>query len=467
MQALSAIARLTVKAAFRFRLVPLLLAALVGAVLLLPAVIKDDGTARGLTQIVLTYTLGLTTALLGLATLWLACGTLARDVEECQMQVVAVKPVARWQIWLGKWLGILLLDALVLGVVAAIVYVEIHWRARHLSPAQQETLRREIFVARGSLKEPLPDIEADVQRVMRDRLKKPELAAMNREELEKFIRAQINAQLQVVPPGMMRVWRIPFGIHAAAAQGQPLYLRAKFYVSQKSNSGTYLGLWEAGPPESPGRWRDAKSQAAETFYEFPLVDPRTGQPPANLLDPHGVLTIDFANQNDTAVLFPLDEGLEVLYREGGFGLNYVRGVAILFCWLALLAAVGLAAASFLSFPVAAFFSLGVLLLGFSTSTMNQVIEQGTIREVNHNTGVVDQPNFFDHASVLIFRSLLWLVGLARGFSPIESLSSGRSVTWSELALAVGQIVLVLGGLFALVGILAFSRRELATAQSKT
>ncbi|MHB1308501.1 MAG: hypothetical protein ACYC23_15590, partial [Limisphaerales bacterium] len=82
MQAILAIARLTLKAAFRFRLVPLLGAVLIGGVLLLPAAIKDDGTARGLTQIVLTYNLGLITAVLGLTTLWLACGTLARDIEE-------------------------------------------------------------------------------------------------------------------------------------------------------------------------------------------------------------------------------------------------------------------------------------------------------------------------------------------------------------------------------------------------
>ena len=63
-------------------------------------------SAQGFTQIILTYTLSAITALLGLSTLWLSCGTLARDIEECQIQVVATKPVARWQIWLGKWLGI-------------------------------------------------------------------------------------------------------------------------------------------------------------------------------------------------------------------------------------------------------------------------------------------------------------------------------------------------------------------------
>ena len=55
--------------------------------------------------------------MLGLSTLWLACGTLARDIEECQMQVVATKPIARWQIWLGKWLGIMSLNAALLALV--------------------------------------------------------------------------------------------------------------------------------------------------------------------------------------------------------------------------------------------------------------------------------------------------------------------------------------------------------------
>src|SRR5512137_810484 len=116
MQPLLAIAWLTLKAAFRFRLFLVVAVLLLGAVVGLPLLIKDDGTARGFTQILLTYTLSTITALLGLSTLWLACGTLARDIEECQIQVLAVKPVARWQIWLGKWLGLMLLNAALLSL---------------------------------------------------------------------------------------------------------------------------------------------------------------------------------------------------------------------------------------------------------------------------------------------------------------------------------------------------------------
>src|SRR5271165_6023630 len=121
MQRLLAIAGLTWKAAFRFRLFLVLAVLLLASVIGLPLLIQDDGTARGFTQILLTYTLSAITGLLGLSTLWLACGTLARDIEECQMQVLATKPVARWRIWLGKWLGIVTLNAALLAISGACV----------------------------------------------------------------------------------------------------------------------------------------------------------------------------------------------------------------------------------------------------------------------------------------------------------------------------------------------------------
>src|SRR6476646_7451814 len=139
MQPLFAIAWLTWKAAFRFRLFLVVAGLLLASVVLLPLLIKDDGTARGFTQILLTYTLTTISALLGISTLWLACGTLARDIEECQMQVVAVKPIARWQIWLGKWIGLLALNAVLLAISGASIFFLLNYRAQHL-PVDQQTI---------------------------------------------------------------------------------------------------------------------------------------------------------------------------------------------------------------------------------------------------------------------------------------------------------------------------------------
>ena len=163
MQRIFAIAWLTWKAALRFRLFLVIAVLLLAAVVGLPLLIKDDGTARGFTQILLTYTLSAITGLLGLSTLWLSCGTLARDIEECQIQVVATKPIARWQIWLGKWLGIVTLNAALLAISGACVFGLLQWRAAHLPAAEQKILREQVLVARGSARPPNPAAEIDAE----------------------------------------------------------------------------------------------------------------------------------------------------------------------------------------------------------------------------------------------------------------------------------------------------------------
>lgn len=458
MQRLLAIALLTWKAAFRFRLFWVVSVLLLGAVVLLPLVLKDDGTARGFTQILLTYTLSVSAALLGLCTLWLACGTLARDIEECQMQLVAVKPVARWQIWLGKWLGIVSLNVCLLALAGASVYALLLWRATRLPAAEQAVLRKEVLVARGSAKPPdrRAEIEAETTRRFKERLAATPVSEADLPEARKQILEQVKAEFQVVPPGYMRAWQVDLGLQRYFLKGLPLHLRIKFNAAARSESGTFTGLWQVGVPDSPKVWRSQPmSLAPDTFHEFEV--------PPDLMDENGVLTIVFLNANETALLFPLDEGIEVLYRQGGFGLNYVRALAIICCWMALLAALGLAAASFLSFPVAAFFSLAVLTIALSSGTMANVVQEGTI--FGYSVDAEGQVrSFVDPVAVPLFKALLGLVNLVKGFSPIDALSTGRSVSWADVGRAVAQIVLLLGGLLAAFGMWAFSRRELATAQ---
>ena len=144
-------------------------------------------------------------------------------------------------------------------------------------------------------------------------------------------------------------------------------------------------------------------------------------------------------------------------------LNYVRGLMIIFCWMALLAAIGLASASFLSFPVAAFFSLAMLVVVFSGGTLADAVESGTVVGGNEETGVMGH-SVADAVLIPVFKSFLVVIHLVQGFSPIDSLSSGRAIPWSELGMAFVQIVLLLGGIIGLIGIGLFSRRELATAQ---
>ena len=458
MQRILAIAWLTWKAALRFKLFLVIAVLLILAVVGLPLVIKDDGTAQGFTQIILTYTLSAITALLGLSTLWLSCGTLARDIEECQIQVVATKPIARWQIWIGKWIGIVSLNAVLLAISGACVYGLLQYRATKLPEAEQKILREQVLVARGSAKEPSnpAEIEADTEQVLQERLKSSPIEKVDLPEVRQQIREQVKAELQLVPPSYERVWKIDLGFAKNYLQGKPLQLRVKFNAAQKSESGTYVALWQVGVPQKTKFWQsEPMSLAPDTFHEFEI--------PPDLFDENGLLTITFANPNQTALLFPLEDGMEVLYPEGGFGLNFARGLGIIFCWMALLSALGLMAASFLSFPVATFFSLAMLVVVLSSGTLAESVSSGSVAVGNEETGQVGH-SVADVVLIPAFKGVLAVISLVKNYSPIEALSSGRSITWGELGLAFAQIVLLVGGIFAVAGIIFFNRRELATAQ---
>ena len=475
-----AIARLTIKAVVRYRLLPVLAVLLVLVVVGLPLMLKHDGTARALVQIIITYTLSAVTAILGLVTLWLATGTLARDVEDCSMQMVAVKPIARWQIWLGKWLGIMGLNLALLGLSGLSIYLLIQWRAASLPEKQQAILKNELLIARGSLKEVPPDLDADVEKILKERLL--EIGALaNGADLatvRKDVKESLKARYQAVPPKQARRWVIETGLARSQLENTPVYLRVKFRSSQYSSKPEpYETRWEIGPPNATNRVRIIRGLTTDTFHEFgvnltdakgmPVGEPVKGGQFKNLLDEQGRLTIVFGNPNNAALLFDLDEGLEVLYRESGFGLNFARGVGILFIWLGLLAAVGLAGASYLSFPVAAFFSIAMLIVGLSSGTIATVVKDGTFGSTNHDTGVPEGVlGAVDFIMVPIFKATHDVLTLVNSFSPIDALSTGRSVTWMTLLRAVLQIWGLIGGIFAAFGILAFTRRELATAQGK-
>ena len=468
MQRIFAIAWLTWKAALRFKLFLVIAALLVLAVVGLPLVIKDDGTAQGFTQIILTYTLSCITALLGISTLWLSCGTLARDIEECQMQVVATKPIARWQIWLGKWLGIMSLNAALLAISGACIFGLLQFRASRLPPGVQHVLRTEVLVARGAAKEADVStlIDSEASQVYQERAKDgvgfAGLSPEDEKEMRRQIHESVKADLQLVPPGYeSRPWQINLGSAKKSLPGKPLQLRVKFNTAIPQQSDrTYPSYWQVGIPGKTRYWKTEipMSFSADTFHEFEI--------PPDLFDENGVLTILFYNPPaNPALIFPLEDGMEVLYPQGGFTLNFMRGLGIIFCWMALLSALGLAAASFLSFPVAAFFALTMLVVVFTSGTLAESVENGTVAAGNAEKGIAGH-SVADVVLIPAFKGVIALVNLVKNFSPIDNLSTGRSISWGELGLAFGRIVVLVGGIFAGTGIFLFNRRELATAQNQ-
>lgn len=460
MQAILAIARLTWKSAFRYRLFWVLLVALIASIVGLPLLVKDDGTARGFIQILLTYTLGMILALLGVTTLWLSCATMARDVEECQMQMLVVKPVGRWQIWLGKWLGILALNTALLAASGVTIHFLLQWRSGHLRPVQQAILRDEILVSRAAFKPEALPLDDEIDRRVKANPAILALPPQEQAEARYKVAQQVYIAAQIVPPGTVRTWAFDLGLGAVGlGTNETLSVRVKFYPASTNETGLYRGLWFFSEPGSRVR------------NDYPPISLASAAPQefrinSSLVDSRGRILIHYQNLEDITLIFPLDDGIEVLYRDGGFGLNFARGLGILLAWLSLLSAIGLAAASVSSFPVATFFSIGVLIVVLCSDSLSD-----TVKDQDVLGGKADEYQSIRpvaNAVLLpVFKGMLALVQVVNVASPVESLSNGRSITWLILGTAWLKVVLAFGGIVAGIGIWLLTRRELAAAQGSS
>ena len=67
-------------------------------------------------------------------------------------------------------------------------------------------------------------------------------------------------------------------------------------------------------------------------------------------------------------------------------------------------------------------------------------------------------------AIPVFQVILTIVNLAKDFSPVDALSTGRSITWGTLLRAGCISSACSPGLIGGFGIWIFNRRELATAQ---
>ena len=230
------------------------------------------------------------TRLAGLSTLWLACGTLARDIEECQMQMVAVKPIARWQIWLGKWLGLLSLNAALL----AIVRRQRLWAAAVARDASARGSAEGSCAtkcwcpgARPKQADVSQQIQAETDRLLRERLQKSSVTRADLAEVRKQILEQVKAEYQIVPPGYCAHMGNRSGIGPQFA-ARPALATCALNSTPRTKAPRALSRasGSSGCRKKPALGR-AKVDEPGAGYVSRIRDP------ANLFDDNGILTISF------------------------------------------------------------------------------------------------------------------------------------------------------------------------------
>ena len=414
MSTLVTIAGITLRNAFRSRLAWTSLSLLFAAIILLPLTLRSDNTVQGHVKIITHYTLTAISLLLGITSIWVGCTAITTEIKKRTLFALTSKPVHRWQIWLGKWFGILALNAILLMISGTLVYFLSISSAKNAAntPAQESILNEQVFTAR----EPIYPI-----------------------------RTQSEFKPVGAPQNQSITWRMQ--LPNPYRSDQPLSIDYVF-------TGSAIGMYQVAQ-----HWA-VLSENKELLFETTITSaPHTPQSiriPADLIEPGQTILLKFTNRasRPLTIVFTDQEAVRLMAGQSSFLFNYMKALLILFCQLALLGALGLAAGTLFSAPVAALTSFYCVLLIKSIPYIQRTVQ---------NDEWAGDPTAWDSYVQGLFS------GLATVLRPLENpavynwLSSGilipNDLVWQNILYKL----IIYSGCCALISIFVFNRKELGLA----
>lgn len=475
-----AVARVVLEEAMRRKIAVSCTAILITTVVVLPFILDPNAQIAYRVQSFLTYSLTATALLLSIITVFLACASISDEIEDRRIHTVLVKPVRRSAYLIGKLLGIMLLNLLLLTVTGTAIFAFAHLQVareaqvgggRAIDSGALRRIYREVLVARETLypTPPLGYLEEAVQRAMKDPDNEERIAHMG--GLVAFQEAALEEaekQWRFVQPGD----RLPYvyrGLTRALEESPEdvvLRLRPRAIIGPRSQQDPVDMIlhFDQGRERFPLAAKEVK-----TVELTPYLD---GDELLVVIENHHSETDRAARGS---VMFTPEDGLpQVIFPVGGFAGNLVRGLLIIWCRVGFLAALGVCASTILGFPVACLFTL---ILMVSAVASAHIIDEHPATAGSHaghsHAGHSHGPHGHDHEEegggvIEVLQAIgLEMAGFLREYSryPVVSrVLDGRIVPWSEVGRIWFRVGLLWSGALVLLGVILFRRREVAAVQ---
>ena len=193
--------------------------------------------------------------------------------------------------------------------------------------------------------------------------------------------------------------------------------------------------------------------------------------PSELIDDEGVLRISIYNLFEPPRNYAgmgtmrFDKGgVKLLYRVSDFEGNYFRAMLMLWIKLAFLAALALAASTFLSFPVACMVTLTV----FASGTLAPFLADSLEAYVPPATSAVDFGNVgqviqwaFENVIATIAKFMVFMLNGFGAQRPTDQLVNGMLVSWGSVLKGLMTIGVLWSGLMLAIGTIVLKKRQLA------
>ncbi len=476
---IAAVAETLVRESVRLRISLAFIVLMLVMLPLIPLWIDPEEPVRYQVQNFLSDSMTLVYVLAGCMTVVLACATVSFEIRDRQIWQLATKPLGRLQYLLGKWTGIILLDGLLLVIGGASIYGFTQYLGSRASdPLAMVELQDEVLTARVGIRPFLDQLqEAEVKDLAYSEYQNDPIARARVEngELDEFnvvrgivmrLRKEHLDRQRSVPPGGFaenrqydaRVYEFP-GLADARRGERNLTLRYKFHIGRSESTDRYPVVFRF-----PGTGDEIQLAVVPEQRQRTLI-------PAELVDEDGVLRMQIINggfsetpsketrqffANGATLVFG-PEGLEVLWQASSFEANFIRALLIDWIKLSFLGMLGVAAATFLSFPVATLLAFTVFVGGSMTPFISD-----SINEFRPDEDAIAPIRAAQLAIAAVARSVEWLLRPFGEASPNRLVVEGRLVSIADVLRNVFVIGIFWCGATLGVAWIVFRRRELAT-----
>lgn len=451
MRSVWAVARNTIAQALRMKVAAVVIILLLVMLPLMSRIMDGDGTLQGKLQTFVSYGLSLMTLLLCVLTVAVSTFTLSNDIKCKYIFLVVTKPLHRFQIICGKLLGIVIVNIVLLVIFSSTIYglTLMIPRIVHAEESEIAQARNEFFTARASLTDPIDEEKIEKLALTRfQELKAKDQLPEGMSDVSALsqIRGQEKLKARSIEVGHSKKWE--FENVRLRNPDDTIFIRFKYNVSITPVDDKVHGYWEIGDLRqmelAAGSWktpiaRVIQSDTTRTFIELEI--------PGSVIAEDNYVAAAFRNTNlNQTTVIP--EEVQMLYRVDSFTSNYIRVVLLILVRLIYLAALGVSASTWLSFPVAflitvVFFFVGMI-NGFIMESLDLFGPVGTI------------------IITFTLKPLIWLLPKLDGeFNPTQFVVFGRYLTWQFLATAYGVAVGIKAVVLTGFGIWIFSNRELA------
>ena len=464
MKAFLAIVNQTMRSAIRAKVFHVLFALIILAVYFLPMTVSGDGTANGLVQISLTYSLGIVVVLISSTTLWLSCSQLSREVEAYNIHLVVTKPCPKWKLWFGKWTGIFIMHAVILLVSMGLIFALIQFRMKYLEKTGRFTkeeiakLDHEVRVGRREFHPIREELNKEIDKFYAEHQKEIREANMTEEEAKERVRTILTGQKMEIKPDGFRTWTY----RGIAGKGDIIYLRYRVYSGSTSamDQKDMPCIWGIKNPKAPPNVVDPYVNEffkvmGGTFQELQLSKDFVNKNDGNSL------TVRYVNPPQegwgevkaSSAMFQQSDGPILMVEVTSFANNYCRAALLALMLIGFLAALGCTVSAAFSVPVAAFVAIAYLVIGLT-------VQAAITAPLQNEDGSYVYKNAAERVAHHMARVIGTIVVSVDDLDATSDLARGRLVEGSRLVHNVVFLVLLRTGLMAAIGIWILNKREL-------